>query len=508
MNLRLKTALIVGTASLTLAVMLLLVVSGIWRSEFDQLERTHIQEHVKGLEMNLHDQADQLSALNYGWSAWNTLYDFAVGKQNSLLDDINDDSLSKTNLDLILVLDSQRKSLFNSIRGVNGSYRPLEAQALKQLLAQLPGTLNAEEQRSIWLRLNDQVLLVAVRPILKNNAQGLPHGMVVTARRLQPTILGVLNKSSPGELQWVSDTSKRKTHVLNEQTIIGELELRQENVGRIGWLEIAVDREIHAQSLRTLNLLYSVLFGGALLFTALVMAALELGLLRRVAKLTREIQSIQDPRSSQRLKVRRGDELGLLANSFNATLEQISQTQHLADERERRLEQITRRYEVFFRDGRDLVVLLDREGTVHYASPNIISILGSKGQALQQQKADIWSLVHPEDMTIADHIMEQIFSGKSKALNFEIRILSDEPTERWFEVWASNLEDDDALNGILLNAREITDRKHDQVELLESERRLRLHFERMPLAVLEWTTDLKVSYWNPAAEHMFGYTAT
>jgi diguanylate cyclase (GGDEF)-like protein/PAS domain S-box-containing protein len=507
MNLRLKTALIVGSASVTLAVMLSLVVSNIWRSEFNQLEQNHIDEHIKGLEMTLHNQADQLLVLNNDWSAWDTMYDFAAGKRTGLLNNMNAASLSNTHLDLMLILDSKRKPLFNGLRDVNGSYLPLEGQALNRVLGQLPERLNAKEERSAWLQIKDQVLLVAVRPILKNNAQGEPRGLVLTGRRLQPTILGMLNKSSSGELQWMPGTSKRKTHVQDEQTIIGELELRGVNGERLGWLEVAVEREIHAQSLKALNLLNQVLLGGALLFTALVMAALELGLLRRIAKLTQEIRAIPDPGSPQRLNVGQGDEIGSLAKSFNVTLEKISEMKILTDQRERNLEQITRRYEVFFRDGHDMVVLLDREGTVHYASPNIFGILGSKGLALHRREADIWSLVHPEDMAKADDAMEQLFSGKSKALNFEMRILSDEPFERWFEVWASNLEDDAALNGILLNAREITARKQDQIELLESERRLRLHFERMPLAVLEWKPDLTVSSWNPAAELMFGYTA-
>jgi diguanylate cyclase (GGDEF)-like protein/PAS domain S-box-containing protein len=43
--------------------------------------------------------------------------------------------------------------------------------------------------------------------------------------------------------------------------------------------------------------------------------------------------------------------------------------------------------------------------------------------------------------------------------------------------------------------------------LLESERRLRSHFERMPLAVIEWNPELIVTGWNPAAENMFGFSA-
>jgi diguanylate cyclase (GGDEF)-like protein/PAS domain S-box-containing protein len=511
MNLRLKTALIVGLASITLAVMLSLVVSNIWRSEFDQLERKQVEDHINAIESGVNAQTEQLLTLNYDWSAWNTMYEFAAGAKNDLLETLDDTALTNLHLDLMVVLNGQRRPLLAQISTLNGTYQQLEAGALQELLTQLPGSLQANQKQGSWVRIGDQLMLVAARPILNNAGAGPSRGMLV-AGRLQSNILTALAKTNEGQLQWLPSTAitgaaGRSVRMLNARTVSASLELRGPIGEPLAWLELQREREIHLQSLKALNLLNQILIGGALLFTALVMAALELGLLRRIGKLTRDIQAIEDPRSSQRLQAGQGDELGLLANSFNVTLEQISQTQHLADERERSLEQITQRYEVFFRAGHDMVVLLDREGTVHYASPNIVGILGSKGLALQQREADIWSLVHPQDMPIADDAMEQLFSGKSKALNFEMRILSDEPFERWFEVWASNLEDDAALNGILLNAREITARKHDQIELLESERRLRLHFERMPLAVLEWKPNLVVSSWNPAAERMFGYTA-
>jgi PAS domain S-box-containing protein len=43
-------------------------------------------------------------------------------------------------------------------------------------------------------------------------------------------------------------------------------------------------------------------------------------------------------------------------------------------------------------------------------------------------------------------------------------------------------------------------------ELTASERRLRLHLTLSPLAVTEWTPELRILTWNPAAERIFGYT--
>jgi len=54
-------------------------------------------------------------------------------------------------------------------------------------------------------------------------------------------------------------------------------------------------------------------------------------------------------------------------------------------------------------------------------------------------------------------------------------------------------------------AEEVAERmKAQQAEMLSSQK-LRLHFERTPLAVIEWDRDLHITAWNPAAEAMFGF---
>ena len=49
-------------------------------------------------------------------------------------------------------------------------------------------------------------------------------------------------------------------------------------------------------------------------------------------------------------------------------------------------------------------------------------------------------------------------------------------------------------------------RQHAEQALVESEKRLRLQIERMPIALILWDPDFKVMTWNPAAESIFGYS--
>ena len=56
------------------------------------------------------------------------------------------------------------------------------------------------------------------------------------------------------------------------------------------------------------------------------------------------------------------------------------------------------------------------------------------------------------------------------------------------------------------SVRDITERKIIESKLLAYQQKLALHIEQTPLAVIEWDLDLKINFWNKAAEKIFGYT--
>jgi two-component system cell cycle sensor histidine kinase/response regulator CckA len=62
------------------------------------------------------------------------------------------------------------------------------------------------------------------------------------------------------------------------------------------------------------------------------------------------------------------------------------------------------------------------------------------------------------------------------------------------------------VDGLLGICRDITDRKHAEEEIRQSQQKLRIHFEHTPLAVIEWDTQLRITEWSPSAERVFGYS--
>jgi PAS domain S-box-containing protein len=53
----------------------------------------------------------------------------------------------------------------------------------------------------------------------------------------------------------------------------------------------------------------------------------------------------------------------------------------------------------------------------------------------------------------------------------------------------------------------MTNKKHVAKVLMQSDALMKLQLERMPLANIVWDTEFRVRSWNPAAQHIFGFTA-
>ncbi|HEY6118997.1 MAG TPA: PAS domain S-box protein [Pyrinomonadaceae bacterium] len=78
----------------------------------------------------------------------------------------------------------------------------------------------------------------------------------------------------------------------------------------------------------------------------------------------------------------------------------------------------------------------------------------------------------------------------------------------FFEGYYSPLRNEagEVIGGIAI-VRDITGRKRAEELANDAHRRLRLHVENTPLAVIEWDKDYRVSSWLPSAERLFGWKA-
>jgi len=149
----------------------------------------------------------------------------------------------------------------------------------------------------------------------------------------------------------------------------------------------------------------------------------------------------------------------------------------------------------------------DIEKGVVFYSPRWEEIFGFKHGEAPPIQETFTSLVHPDEL---DEVVEEIRRCLRREIPFyrkEIRMFRRDGTPIW-TLRSASVIFDKAGNPVRMigTTIDITERKNAEAALLQSETRLKLQIERMPIGLIVWTTDFRVISWNPSAESIFGYT--
>jgi len=117
--------------------------------------------------------------------------------------------------------------------------------------------------------------------------------------------------------------------------------------------------------------------------------------------------------------------------------------------------------------------------------------------------------VHPEDIKRIQKEFSKTLETDSP-LVVEFRHKCKDGTYKWIELAAANHINDPAINGVLVNFHDITERKQAEKKLRESEERFRRLFNDLGDAVfvtkIGGTDSAQILEVNPAAEKQTGYT--
>ncbi|HJW08538.1 MAG TPA: PAS domain S-box protein, partial [Holophagaceae bacterium] len=139
-----------------------------------------------------------------------------------------------------------------------------------------------------------------------------------------------------------------------------------------------------------------------------------------------------------------------------------------------------KRFRHLIENSVDGLVLGKPEGIITYSSPAASAILGYSEAELA--KLNPYHLVHPEDLPRVTELMYgKVVPNPGVAQVIEMRMRRKDDAWRWLEISFTNWLDDPSLASLVVNFRDITDRKME--EILEADRRavLELVAQNMPL---------------------------
>ena len=121
------------------------------------------------------------------------------------------------------------------------------------------------------------------------------------------------------------------------------------------------------------------------------------------------------------------------------------------------LSESERRFRTLVQNGSDIVTVLDSLGNIRYQSPSIERVLGHAPGEMLGRSA--FEYVHPEDVAR----IRQTFATNLKIPGVhepvDMRICHTDGSWRHMEVIANNLLEEPSVGGIVLNSRDVTERK-------------------------------------------------
>jgi PAS domain S-box-containing protein len=117
----------------------------------------------------------------------------------------------------------------------------------------------------------------------------------------------------------------------------------------------------------------------------------------------------------------------------------------------------------------DIIAVIGSDGTIRYQSPSIEPILGYTVEEMMNR--NLFDLIHPGDLPIiADFLGDRLDEPGSTSSGI-YRFRHKDGSWRYMESTGKNLLDHPLIEGIVINSRDITDRKEAEDAIRESQER-------------------------------------
>jgi diguanylate cyclase (GGDEF)-like protein/PAS domain S-box-containing protein len=125
-----------------------------------------------------------------------------------------------------------------------------------------------------------------------------------------------------------------------------------------------------------------------------------------------------------------------------------------------RLQRSEARFRSLVQHGHDIVMVINSDRRVSYVSPTVQPILGyDPADLLGAGGPKALAFVHPDDVVALREHFATVVSTPRLLARVELRARHDDGSWRWLEVVFTNRLDDLAVRGVVLNFRDVTERR-------------------------------------------------
>ena len=115
------------------------------------------------------------------------------------------------------------------------------------------------------------------------------------------------------------------------------------------------------------------------------------------------------------------------------------------------------RFRALIQGSNDIVAMLAPSGAMMYVSPAVEATIGYRPGDISGK--NVFDFIHPEDFPLAQEAFQNTLSVPGMAIPLQLRLRGPSGEFRWVEILANNLINDPDLRAVVINARDISERR-------------------------------------------------
>jgi PAS domain S-box-containing protein len=185
----------------------------------------------------------------------------------------------------------------------------------------------------------------------------------------------------------------------------------------------------------------------------------------------------------------------------------------LNDELEQRVKERTEElsikeelFRVLVENNEGIICLIDEKLNVLFRSSSTGQVTG---RLIGENTVIAFSeYVHPGDTEQLKILMTQVITNPGKTIPVSIRLRHEEGHYIWLEGVAKNMLHDRAISGIILNLRDISERKKDEIRIRSAIERYDILAQATSDTIWDWDIVKNTMFYNDGISKTFGYQAS
>jgi PAS domain S-box-containing protein len=220
----------------------------------------------------------------------------------------------------------------------------------------------------------------------------------------------------------------------------------------------------------------------------------------KVNETTRKLLE-QSQRQSEELQIQQ-EVLRQNAEEMQATQEELKRTNQALEQQIEQVNHAQKRMQVLLENASEIITIYDLNRMIRFVSPSLQRILGYSPEEMIGMNDVVY--VHELGVESVDRMFSELMQHPDQSVTIQFSYLCKNGDRVWLEATGTNRLSDPAINGIVVNSRDITERRKADKEA-RMRGQMQALSENSPDLITRFNKEGRVFYINPIIESYSGH---